>query len=50
VHFIAILDFGDASDLASEMDGKNGEAISAAVGCVWRPWVSTGPNGARDFR
>ena len=34
VHFIAILDFGAASDLASEMDGKNGEATSATVGCV----------------
>ena len=34
VHFIAILDFDAASDLASEMDGKNGEATSAAMGCV----------------
>jgi len=34
VHFLANLGFDDGSDLASEMDGKNGEATSAAVGYV----------------
>jgi len=39
VYFLVILDFAGCCDLAFEMDGKNGEATSATVGCVLLPWV-----------
>ena len=32
MHFLAILDFGAVFDLASEMDGKNGETIVGDFG------------------
>jgi hypothetical protein len=38
------------ADLACRMDGKNGEATSAIVGCILLPWVLAGTNGARHFR
>jgi hypothetical protein len=50
VHFLAILDFGVALYLASEMDDKNGEATSATLGFVLLPWFSAGTDGVRGFR
>ena len=50
MHFLGILDYGRAWNLASEVDGKNSEATSAALGYVLLPWFSTGADGARDFR
>jgi hypothetical protein len=50
VHFLAILDFGVAFDLASEMDDKNGEATSATLGFVLLPGFSAGTDGMRHFR
>jgi hypothetical protein len=43
VHFLAIFDFGEGLDLASEMDDQKGEASSAAVGCVLLPWFRPEP-------
>jgi len=50
VHFLAILDVGEGFDLASEMDDKNGEAISATLGFVLLPRFSAGTDGMRRFR
>ena len=50
MHFLAILDFGVALDLASEMDDKNGEATSATLGFVLLPGFSAGTDGMRQFR
>jgi hypothetical protein len=50
VHFLAILDFGRGFDLASEMDDKSSEAISATVGCVLFSGLSAGTDGMRHFR
>ena len=50
VHFLAILDFGVALDLASEVDDKNGEATSATLGFVLLPGFSAGTDGMRQFR
>jgi hypothetical protein len=36
--------------LASEMDDKNGKAISATLGFVWLPRFSAGTDGMRRFR
>ena len=41
---------GRALDLASEMDGENGETMSATLGCILLPGFSAGTDGARHFR
>ena len=50
VHFLAILDYGRPCDLASEVDGENGETMSATLGFILLPRISAGTNGARHFR
>jgi hypothetical protein len=50
VHFLAILDYGWRCDLASEVDGENGETMSAALECILLPGFSAGTDGARHFR
>jgi transposase len=50
VHFLAILDYGRPCDLASEVDGENGETMSATLGCILLPGFSAGTDGARHFR
>jgi hypothetical protein len=50
VDFLAVLDFGVGFDLASEMDDKNSETTSAAVGCVLLPRILAGTGGVRRFR
>ena len=42
MHFLAILDYGRPCDLASEVDGENGETMSATLGCVLLPGFSAG--------
>jgi hypothetical protein len=50
VHCVGILHYGWAWNLASKMDGTNSEAKPTALGYVFVFWISTGTNGARDFR
>ena len=50
MHSLANLGFGESFDLASEMDGKNGEATSANLGFVLLPGFSAGTDGMRRFR
>ena len=50
MHFLAILDFVEGFDLASEMDDKNGEASSATFGFVLLFGFSAGTDGMRRFR
>jgi hypothetical protein len=50
VHCLGILHYGWAWNLASKMDGTNSEAKPTALGYVFVFWISTGTNGARDFR
>jgi hypothetical protein len=50
VHFLSILDYGWRCDLASEVDGENGETMSTALGCILLPGFSAGPDGARTCR
>jgi hypothetical protein len=50
VHFLAILDYSRPCDLASEVDGENGETMSATLGFILLPRISAGTNGARHFR
>ena len=37
MHFLAILDYRRPCDLASEVDGENGETMSATLGCILLP-------------
>ena len=50
MHFLAILDYGRPCDFASEVDGENGETMSATLGCILLPGFSAGTDGARHFR
>ena len=50
MHFLAILDYRRPCDLASEVDGENGETMSATLGCILLPGFSAGTDGARHFR
>jgi hypothetical protein len=49
VHFLAILDYSRPCDLASEVDGENGETMSATLGFILLPRFSAGTEGARIF-
>jgi hypothetical protein len=50
VHFLAILDYSRPCDLASEVDGENGETMSATLGFILLPRFSAGTDGAQHFR
>src|SRR4029077_19872013 len=50
VHWVGVLHYGWAWNLASKMDGASSKAKPAALGYVFVPWFSTGTNSARDFR
>jgi hypothetical protein len=49
VHFLAILDYSRPRDLASEVDGENGETMSATLGFILLPRFSAGTDGCAAF-